>query len=77
MLFGAAYGAQRNVPAVAGRQDYIEGSHFSHFFEEFSRGGTKPRTIHPCLKGTPHHERQEADENMRLGSFRLLMEDRP
>ena len=54
----------------------IKATYFRHLFQEFAWCGFQSAFTHPLLKGAPHDEAQEADENMGLRTIFTLMEDR-
>ena len=77
MGLGFADGAQADVFAGAGGQHDVERTGFGHLFERLARGVAQCAALHPLLEGAPHHEREEADEDVRLGAFLFLVVDGP
>ena len=73
---GPADCAQAQVLARAGGQDDVERAHFAHFFEQFARRGAEAARLHPLLERAPKDQRKKADENVSLGAFLFVVEDR-
>ena len=60
----------------SGGQDDIERANLGHLFEQFARRCAQARRFHPVLERAPHHQRQQADEDMGLGAILLAVIDR-
>jgi len=76
LRLGPADCAQAQVLARAGGQDDVERAHFAHFFEQFARRGAEAARLHPLLERAPKDQRKKADENVSLGAFLFVVEDR-
>ena len=77
VLFGAADGTQMDLLAGPGGEDDVERANLGHLFEEFARRRAQAAALHPVLERAPHHQRQEAYEDMGLGTSGLLVINRP
>jgi len=75
--FGAADGAQSDICGGFGGQYDVERTDLGHLLKQFSGGVAEAAAVHPLLEGAPHHQGQEAHEDVGLGAVLPVMVDGP
>ena len=69
--------AQANLAMRRGRQHDVVGLDARQFFEDGTRRVSEPGALLPHLQTLPHHEGEEAHQDVGLNAILALMPDRP
>ena len=75
-MFGAADRAKADLRTGRCGQHNVQGAHLAHLLKQLARGAAEAARLHPLLERAPEHERQKANQNVRLCAVFLVMENR-